>query len=192
VVDVAPRQEAERPTILVSLSTFGYPGMTRSLQNLIDATRTLDARVVVTTGPLIDPQELRTPDGVEVHRYVPHVELMPSATLFVGHGGHGSTMQALAHDLPVVLMPLEPKGDQPFVGRSVVEAGAGRVVSRKATPDQLAPVLAEMLADGPHRAAAARVGEAIRAMPGAGGGADVLDELVRAGAPAPGRRADRP
>ena len=192
VLDMAPREQVERPTILVSLSTFGYPGMTSSLQNIVDATRGLDARVVVTTGPLIDPKDLRAPDGAEVHRYVPHVELMPSATLFVGHGGHGSTMQALAHDLPVVLMPLESKGDQPFVGRSVVAAGAGRVVGKLATPDQLAPVLGEMLADGPHRAAAAGLGHAIRAMPGAVGGADALDDLVRDGAPAPGRRADRP
>jgi UDP:flavonoid glycosyltransferase YjiC (YdhE family) len=192
VVDVAPREPAEHPTILVSLSTFGYPGMTGSLQKILDATRALDARVVVTTGPLIDPDDLQVPDGTEVHRYVPHVELMPSATLFVGHGGHGSTMQALAHDLPVVVMPLEPRGDQPFVGRSLIEAGAGRVVGRRTPPDEIAGVLAELLADGPHRAAAARVGATIRSLPGAVGGADVLDDLVRDGAPERGLPADRP
>jgi len=31
---------------------------------------------------------------------------MPEVSLVVGHGGHGTTMQALAHDLPVLLMPM--------------------------------------------------------------------------------------
>ena len=63
--------------------------MQRSLQNVVDATAGLDARVVVTTGPAVDPDGAARPGHVEVHRFVPHVELMPSATLLVGHGGHG-------------------------------------------------------------------------------------------------------
>src|SRR3954468_10848873 len=118
---------------------------------------------------------LRAPAGVEIEGYVPHAELMPGASLLVGHGGHGTTMQALAHDLPVVVMPMDGHTDQPMVGRSLEKAGAGRVVSKKATPEQLAPVLAEMLADGAHRAAAARLGSAIRAMPGTRLGADAVE-----------------
>jgi UDP:flavonoid glycosyltransferase YjiC (YdhE family) len=110
----------------------------------------------------------------------------------VGHGGHGTTMQALAHDLPVVVVPMDRHTDQPMVGRSVEEAGAGRVVSKKATSGQLGPVLAELLADGPHRAEAARLGAAIRALPGATRGADAVEARlgsVTGGASAPGRRA---
>ena len=88
-------------------------------------------------------------------------------------------MQALAHDLPMVLMPMHPMLDQPMVARSVEAAGAGRVVRKKADADDLAPVIAELLADGPHRAAAARLGAEIRAMPGAANAADRIEELVR-------------
>jgi UDP:flavonoid glycosyltransferase YjiC (YdhE family) len=191
VVEVAPRA-GDEPTVLVSLSTYAFARMQRSLQAIVDATAGLGARVVVTTGPVIDPQALRTPAGTEVHRFVPHVELMPQATLFVGHGGHGSTMQALAHDLPMVLMPMDRLVDQPTVARSVAAAGAARVVPKKANAQQLAPVLAELLADGPHRAAAARLGAKVRSAPGARLGADALEELVRDGAAAPGRPSARP
>ncbi len=177
--------------MLVSLSTFGYAGMTDALQRLVDATRGLAARVVVTTGPVVDPADLLVPPGVEVHRYVPHRDLMPRATLFVGHGGHGSTMAALAHDLPMVLMPLDSKVDQPVVARSVAATGAARVVDRRAPAAALAPVLAELLADGPHRAAAARLGAQVRAMPGARLGADLLDGVLSGAVPEPGRRAGR-
>jgi UDP:flavonoid glycosyltransferase YjiC (YdhE family) len=166
------------PAALVSLSTFGYPGMTAALQRIVDATRDLDARVVVTTGPAIDPADIAAPPGTEVHRFVPHAELMPGLSLFVGHGGHGSTMTALAHDLPLALMPMDTLGDQPGVSDSVERAGAGRRVAKKASPDRLAPVLAELHGDGPHRAAAARLGAAVRANPGATRGADALEQVL--------------
>ena len=191
---VPPLQEAAaapEPTVLVSLSTYAFPGMSGRLQALLDAAGDLDARVVATTGPAIDPAELRPAANTELHRFVPHAEVMPAATLVVGHGGHGTTMQALAHDLPVVVMPQHPFLDQPMVGATVASAGAGAVVSRSAKPSELAPVLAKLLDDGPHRDAAARLGAAIRALPGATNGADRLEEVLRPErpAPAPGRPA---
>ena len=104
--------------------------------------RGLDARVVVTTGPVIDPAALRAPDNAEVHRFVPHADLMPSVSLVIGHGGHGTTMQALAHDLPLVLMPMHPMLDQPLVGRSVEQAGAGAWCRRRRPSGRLRPVIA--------------------------------------------------
>ena len=100
-------------------------------------------------------------------------------------------MAALAHDLPMVLMPMDSRVDQPTVAGSVEAAGAARVVDRRAPVAALAPVLAEMLADGPHRAAAARLGAQVRAMPGARLGADALEAALRRAAPEPGRRATR-
>jgi UDP:flavonoid glycosyltransferase YjiC (YdhE family) len=190
VVDVAPRVPGD-PTVLVSLSTFGYPGMQGVLQNIVDATDGLGARIVVTTGPLVDPGSLRRAAHVEVHRFVPHVQLMPHASMLVGHGGHGTTMQALAHDLPVLVLPMDGKTDQPGIGRAVSRSGAGRVASRRSGPEVLAPLIATLLGDGPHRAAAARLGSAIRAMPGATNGADRIEQALRDAAAAPGRPSAR-
>jgi UDP:flavonoid glycosyltransferase YjiC (YdhE family) len=181
VLDLPARHDLDShdPAILVSLSTFRFPGMAGSLQNLLDATAGLDARVVVTTGPVVDPAELRTAENHDLHRFVPHDELMPQVCLVVGHGGHATTMRALAHDLPLVVMPMHPMLDQPMVGRTVEAAGAGRVVRKKARPDELAPVIAELLVDGPHRLAAARLGELIRASRGTETAADqVLDTVA--------------
>jgi len=169
------------PAVLVSLSTFNFPGMAQCLQNILDATADLDARVIVTTGPVVDPASLRTSDNHEVHRYVPHDELMPQVSLVVGHGGHATTMRALAHDLPLVIMPMHPLLDQPLVGKTVEQAGAGAVVAKKAGPEALRPVIAGLLADGPHRAAAARLGAAIRAANGTVTAADAVLAAVGAG-----------
>jgi UDP:flavonoid glycosyltransferase YjiC (YdhE family) len=167
------------PAVLVSLSTFAYPGLAACLQRVLDATADLDARVVVTTGPVVDPDMLRTSPVHEVHRFVPHAELMPHVSLVVGHGGHSTTMQALAHDLPLVVVPMHPLVDQPLVGRTVERAGAGRVLPKRSSPRRLREAIDGLLADGPHRAAAARLGEAVRSRPGAQRAADRIEALVR-------------
>jgi UDP:flavonoid glycosyltransferase YjiC (YdhE family) len=191
VVPVSDRVAGD-PLVLVSLSTYRFPKMAQCLQTILDACAGLDAEVVVTTGPVVDPAELRPPANAEVHRFVPHAELMPRASLVIGHAGHGTTMQALAHDVPLVLMPMPPLLDQPMVARSVAAAGAARVVPKKASAADLAPVIAAMLADGPHRAAAARLGGEIRSMPGAANAADRIEGLATNGTPAPGRPLARP
>jgi UDP:flavonoid glycosyltransferase YjiC (YdhE family) len=177
VVTGSPRPGNEA-AVLVSLSTYNFPGQTPAMQNILDALAPLDPRVIVTTGPAIDAEDLRVPGNAEVHRFVPHTELMPQVSLVVGHGGHATTMQALAHDLPIAVMPMHPMLDQPMVGQAVEAAGAGRLLSKEAGADQLRTVIAELIEDGPHRAAAARLGAAIRAARGAETAAALVEELI--------------
>lgn len=182
VVSGEPATPTE-PTILVSLSTYGYSGMAATLQRVLDAAADLPAKVVVTTGPVIDPAELRLPANAEAFRWLPHSELMPQVSMVVGHGGHSTTMLALAHDLPLLVLPLHPMVDQPMVGTAVETAGAGRRMSKKSSPAALRPVIEELLGDGPHREAAARLGAEIRLQSGAANAADRIEALVGNGVP---------
>ena len=170
--------DSHDPAVLVSLSTCLFPGMPAALQRILDATAGLGSRVVVTTGPSVDPASLRAAANHEVHQYVPHDELMPQMSLVVGHGGHATTMRALAHDLPLVVMPMHPLLDQPMVGASVAEAGAGDLVRKRARPEHLRAVIVRLLADGPHRRAAATLGREIRGLDGTRSAADLVDTLI--------------
>jgi UDP:flavonoid glycosyltransferase YjiC (YdhE family) len=80
-------------------------------------------------------------------------------------------------------MPMHPFLDQPMVGKAVAAAGAGALVAKNATPEKIRPVVARLLADGPHRAAAARLGAEIRSLDGTRAAADLLSTLVGNGAP---------
>lgn len=171
-----PVDAGERPaSILVSLSTYNFPGQAESMQVILDAVADAPARVVATTGPVIDSNLLQVPGNVEVLGYVDHSSLMPEATLVIGHGGHATTMRALAHDLPLVVLPQHPMLDQTMVGAAVEQAGAGRLLDRETDVASLRKVIEEMLHDGPHRAAAARLGKLIR---DSRGGATAADRLV--------------
>ena len=108
-------------------------------------------------------------------------ELMPRASVVVGHGGHATTMTALAHDLPLVVLPLHPLLDQKMVGTAVERAGAAKVLTKKATSREIAAAVTELLADGPHRAAAARLGAQIRAASGARRAADIMESTMASG-----------
>ncbi len=182
----------EQPTVLVSLSTYAFPALAKTWQRVLDALDGLDARIIATTGPAIDPAGLRVPTGVELHRWLDHRQVMPTASLVVGHGGHGTTMAALAHDLPVLVLPLDSGGDQPFVGRVVEAAGAGRTLSRRSSPTRIRTAIEELLLDGSHRKAAARLGHTIRSYDGRTAGAEALEQLLLGGAAQLGPGPPRP
>ena len=180
-----------RPTVLVSLSTFAFKGLEPTWQRVLDAVAPLDARVIATTGPAVDAGRLRVPANVELHSWLPHTEVMPEVSMVVGHGGHATTMVALAHDLPLLVIPMDAMTDQPFIGKAVERAGAGRTMGRKSSPEKIRAAVEELLADGPHRAAAARLGAEVRSLPGAQLGADTVEALLTDGAAAPGRPSAR-
>jgi UDP:flavonoid glycosyltransferase YjiC (YdhE family) len=165
------------PTALVSLSTVNFPGQARAMQQILDALGTLDVRGIATVGPSIGVASLVAPPNVELRGFVPHAELLPTVSMVIGHGGHATTMLALAHDLPVLVMPMHPMLDQKMVGQSLVDAGAGRLLSKKAKRAQIAAVVAELVSEGPHRAAAARLGAALRTASGALAGADLVESV---------------
>ncbi|MEO6114800.1 MAG: nucleotide disphospho-sugar-binding domain-containing protein, partial [Pseudolysinimonas sp.] len=114
---------------------------------------------------------------------------MPEVSMVVGHGGHSTTMLALAHDLPLVIVPMNPAFDQPIIGEVVQTAGAGVTLPSSSSPAELRAAIERMLAQGPHRAEAARLGAAIRSTGGAAAAADLLQAAAtRTAARAPSER----
>lgn len=166
--------------VLVSLSTINLPGQRAVLQRAIDAVASLDLPMIVTTGPAVSADDLRLPAGAEVHAYLPHPEAMRRSRLVVGHGGHGTTMTALAHDLPLVIIPLHPMIDQPMVGAAVERAGAGLALKKSASSATIAAAVQHLLVEPEHRAAAARLGADIRASRAAERAADRITQAVSA------------
>jgi UDP:flavonoid glycosyltransferase YjiC (YdhE family) len=148
------------------------------MQHILDALGTLDVRGVATVGPAIGVTSLTAPPNVELRGFVPHAELLPTVSMVIGHGGHATTMLALAHDLPVLVMPMHPMLDQRMVGQSLVDVGAGRLLSKKAKPAEIAAEVGELMSEGPHRVAAARLGAALRTASGALAGADLVESVI--------------
>jgi UDP:flavonoid glycosyltransferase YjiC (YdhE family) len=174
-----PAQPASPPRVLASLSTNAFPGQREVLQNILDGLADAPVEVVLTTGPPVDPRELTVPANAEVHAFLPHDEVMSSCSAVIGHGGHSTTMRALAHHLPLVVMPIHPMLDQPMVGEAVAAAGAGVSIKAKSSPGEIRTALDTVLA-GPHRRVASTFGARWRGSDGAVVAADRILQLKSA------------
>ena len=106
-----------------------YPALYRAA---IEALAPLPARILLTVGEDRDHGELGPlPPNVTVERWVPQDEVLTHAAAVVTHGGHGSTLGALAHGVPCVVLPLFAL-DQWFNAAAVARAGAGVALDARA------------------------------------------------------------
>jgi UDP:flavonoid glycosyltransferase YjiC (YdhE family) len=173
-----PPRRGEPPLVLVSTSTNGFRGQRRTVGRIINALATLPLRAIVTTGGVLNPATVPGASNVDVVGYVDHGELMPMCSLLIGHGGHSSTLRALAHDLPTLVIPASPLSDQRMIGRSIAAAGAGLTVGRSASTNSIRDAVNSLLSEAKWRNAAARIGEEVRATDAAGEAARLITGLT--------------
>ena len=174
VIDAAPSiDDGPAPLVLVSFSTSDM-GQAAVLQRVIDGLAEITARVLVTTGPSVDPSALRVPGNATVVGHVPHAAVLPKASIVVTHAGMGTVMAALAQGVPLVCMPMGR--DQFFNAQRVAELSAGRIVASDVDATVIAEAVTETLDDPVLRDGAKRMATDIAAY---GGAATAVGELER-------------
>jgi UDP:flavonoid glycosyltransferase YjiC (YdhE family) len=104
---------------------------------------------------------------------------MPSVSLVVGHGGHSTTMRALAHGIPLLILPMHRVVDQLMVGKAVAAAGAGLILPKTASADEIRSAVCSLLEDPSYRHAAQAIGARLRSRDGAIAAADELEGLLK-------------
>jgi MGT family glycosyltransferase len=134
-----------------------------------------DERVhVVATVPAAQADGLATPPNATVCRFVPHGVVLDRAVCAVTHGGMGATQKALAHGVPVCVVPYGR--DQFEVARRVEVALCGtRLPAKKLSPPRLRTKVREAMTmtDGARRVAAG-----FAATGGTARGADLFEQRV--------------
>ena len=117
--------ELERPLVYVTMGTVcNRPELFRPLLDGLDGAFS----ALVTTGRERRPGGARPglPPRVRVERFVPQADVLRRAAAVVSHGGSGTTLGALAHGLPLVLVP--QAADQFDNAARAVAAGAAIVL----------------------------------------------------------------
>ncbi|MDK1358814.1 glycosyltransferase [Arthrobacter sp. zg-Y1219] len=146
------------PLVLVALSST-FQNQAACLQRIVDALGSLPLRGLVTTGPAVRPDAIRAPANVAVVASAPHQEVLRQARLVVTHGGHGTVMKSLAAGVPMVI--LAHGRDQSDNAVRVTVRGAGVALPRRARTPRIARAIADVVAAGTYRQAAAELGSAI-------------------------------
>ena len=148
----------------------------RVLARAIDGLGRLDARVLVTTGPAIDPASLPAAGNTGVVRSAPHAELFPEAAAVVTHAGMGTVTRALAAGVPLVCLPMGR--DQLDVAARVVHPGAGVRLRPGAKPAAIAAAVERVIREPGFRIAAERIGARLVADAAAQRGIAELEALA--------------
>ncbi len=154
--------QLDRPLVYVTLGTvFNDPGVLARLLPGLDAV----PAALVTIGRNLDPAALGpVPAHVRVEQFVPQADVLPACTAVVAHAGSGSMLAALAHGLPLVLVP--QGADQFENAMRVADAGAGVVVMPEdLTGGAIRSALRRVLDEPSFAAAAGRIAAEIASMP---------------------------
>jgi UDP:flavonoid glycosyltransferase YjiC (YdhE family) len=174
---------SDKPVVYFTLGTIFNLESGDLFERVLAGLRDLPVNVVVTVGRELDPQELGPqPANVHVERYVPQSLLLPHCKLVVSHAGSGSVIGALAHGLPMVLIPIG--ADQPFNAVRCEQLGVAQVLDAvTATANSAREAASAVLANPSYRRNAERVRDEIAAMPSPAHAVTLLERLATERAP---------
>ncbi|OAN66837.1 glycosyltransferase [Sphingomonas sp. TDK1] len=137
--------QAGPPPLVFTLGTMAIYAEDGFYAESAEAARRLGRRAVLLVGDdlLTKQQALAGPD-VLVVGYAPHSQLFPRAAAVIGHGGIGTTGQAIRAGIPQLVCPIF--GDQFDNAARIARAGLGLVLpKRRYTAVRAAEVIERLL-----------------------------------------------
>jgi UDP:flavonoid glycosyltransferase YjiC (YdhE family) len=153
-----PAAPAERPRLLLTFGTTVMEGRVSLIQRACAAVAALDADAQLTLGRTV---AVSAPRGIEVLAHADHDRLMPGCAAVLSHGGLGTVLRALAHGVPLLLLPLGR--DQSFNAGRIEQLGAGIRLASDASSEQIRTALQVLLDEPRYGAAAAQAAARIAA-----------------------------
>lgn len=141
-----------------------------------EAFRESQATVVLAVGKKTDISQFKNiPSNFRVYNYVPQLEVLQRADVFVTHGGMNSSSEGLYFGVPLVVIPV--MGDQPVIAKRVEELGAGLQLDRKQlTADVLRDATERVLHNPLFAENSRKIGDSLQK---AGGYKKAADEIFK-------------
>ncbi|WP_029040840.1 nucleotide disphospho-sugar-binding domain-containing protein [Cucumibacter marinus] len=171
----------ERPLIYISMGTLVTSNI-EFFRTAIAVLKDLPAQFVMSIGQLFDVKDLgEIPDNFIVRPYVPQLQILKRASMFVTHAGFTGFQEALWYGVPMVAIPQQL--EQLMNGRLAGERGAcisieDSYMGKPVDGTRLRQAVEQMLGDPSYRAGAKALGDELRGLGGATRAAKVLEAFV--------------
>ena len=147
------RLDPDLPRLFFSMGTVNAERATPLYARLIEALRDTPVQVIAAAPPEAFSD---APAHWIVQRRVPQLEVLAQVDAVFCHGGHNTTVEALAFGLPLIVTPI--RDDQPVVAEQVKAVGAGlRLHFTRVRPAKLREAVKRALTDSTLREAALAV-----------------------------------
>ena len=132
-------------------------------------------QVILSTGNKVNPASLGPiPNNFIVRSFVPQLEILKRASVFITHGGMNSTGEALYQGVPLLVIP--QRGDAYLVQQQVAHNGAGiGMLPNEATPEALHDAIENILSTPGYRENANKIRDSYIA---GGGYLRAVDEII--------------
>jgi MGT family glycosyltransferase len=166
-----------RPLVYMTMGT-AFNQVPHLFRATAEGLRDEDVDVVMTLGGQVDPERAGI-DAPNLHvaGYIPQEEVLSRCSAVVHHAGYLTTVGALRHALPMVVVPVAV--DQPYHAHRLSAAGvAVRLDERDATAQRIRGAVRATLDDDLYRRNANRLREEMLAMPGVEHGIELLERLA--------------
>jgi MGT family glycosyltransferase len=167
-----PAAADARPLLYISMGTI-FNRLPEFYRACFEAFGGTGYRVLMTTGK-VDPATLgAVPENFELREFVPQLDVLSQASLFLTHGGMNSVNEALWHEVPLLVFPQH--GDQHLVAARVAELGAGLTLSpADIVPGTLRAMADRVLGEPAFRQGAGRIAASFREAGGPSRAADAI------------------
>ncbi len=162
--------------VYLSLGSLGSADV-ELMRRLVEVLGRTQHRYIVSKGP--QHAEFDLADNMVGAEFLPQTRVIAQVDAVITHGGNNTTTECLHFGKPMIVLPLF--WDQHDNAQRMAETGFGvRLSTYTFTEDEMAGALAHTLAPNV-RKRAAEVGARIRARDGLRRGADVIEQVGRAG-----------
>jgi len=172
-IDLPPGDE---PLVLVAPST-AHDSDNHLVRTALAALADEPVRVVATTNRVAPQRPIEVPPNAILVDWLSYSQLMPTASLVVSHGGHGTVARALAAGTPVLICPII--GDMSETAMRVAWAGCGLSLPwRLCRPAPLRWAVQRLLRDASFADRAGELAAWAAENDGAERGADLVEQLA--------------
>jgi MGT family glycosyltransferase len=177
-------QITRKPLIYISLGTINNQNL-GFYRQCFEALGDYPAQVVLSAGKQTDLKALEPiPANFIVRNFVPQLEVLERADLFITHGGMNSVHEGLWYGVPLIVIPQQV--EQSMVANRAAAMGAGIALATRPPVGQVGTAELRRAVETvftnveSYRAAARQLGESLRAAGGAAQAAQAILEFARA------------
>ena len=168
----------DKRVIYISLGTINtsFPDFYKSCMG---ALKNIGRPVIMSVGTKLDIDSLgEIPDNFIVSNYVPQLEILKRADVFISHGGFNSVSEALYYGVPVIAVPMV--NDQYMVAKRLEKTGAGITLQMNGITEKIIEeAVSELLNQAGYKDASERIGKTLHLAGGYEKAADCILALVK-------------